>query len=319
MNSVLITGVAGYVGSNLAHRLLKRKINVIGIDDLSNGNKSNIPEGVHFFDGNFSDSNLINKIYSSSNIDVVFHFAAKKSVPESMLNQEYYWSENAAKTIRFARMVERYGCRNFIFSSTAAVYGDLPNGNNVYSEAGLMLPKSPYGLSKLLAEKFLEELCAETDINIICFRFFNVGLSEHEGQFSADDSLLSNLTAAFRSGGVFQIYGNSFPTKDGYCVRDYIHISDLIDGLIAGAEKNNYFGSGHRVFNLGSGRGISLLEIAQLAKHKKSGFRYEISESRSGDIAISVSDVRKAFIELGWTPKYDSFDVFEKLLHDLVY
>lgn len=318
MKNVLITGIAGYIGSNLAHRLLKQNINVIGIDDLSNGNKFNIPEGVRFFEGDFSDYNLISEIFFVSKIDLVFHFAAKKSVPESMSNQHYYISENASKTIRFAQMVEGFGCRYFIFASTAAVYNDLSLENNTYSESSLVLPKSPYGLSKLLAEYYLEEFTTRNQFRVIAFRFFNVGNSEHEGKFKSDDSLLSNLSEAFSRTGVFQIYGNSFPTKDGYCVRDYIHISDLIDGLIAGTKKIAHLESGYRVFNLGSGRGISLLEVAKLAKLKKPDFRFEVSDARGGDIAKSVSDLSRAYLELGWAPKYDSFDVFEELLQNLM-
>ena len=309
--TVLITGGAGYIGSNLAHRLSASGKKVLVIDNLSSGLIENFGEEIHFFEGDIGDKDLLRQIFSENEIDIVFHFAASKSVSESTKNPGHYMEENVAKTSTLLEIINEFDCRKLVFASTAAVYGDREVTENGYSETDIPLPTNPYGLSKLLAEQRILEATKYSNIKALAFRFFNVAMSESLMNPYIGEDLLSVLTDSIGSGKTFAIFGNDYNTSDGTCYRDFIHMSDLLDALMLGQEYLESTTSRFSIFNLGSGTGISLSQIANLGREiLKEKFIFEYSERRPGDVSFSLANIEASRNILGWQPKIEPRALF---------
>lgn len=309
--TVLITGGAGYIGSNLAHRLSSSGNKVLVVDNLNSGIEENLPKDTHFFRGDIGNLNLLREIFSTNRIDVVFHFAASKSVAESVANPGLYMEENVDKTSNLLKIMNEYNCTRLVFASTAAVYGDRNVTEVGYSETDTPLPTNPYGLSKLLAEQCILEATKYSNLKAIAFRFFNVGMSESLMNPYSGEDLLSVLTHCVSIGRTFEIFGNDYSTLDGTCYRDFIHMSDLLDAL----ELSQLFLEGSKdqysVFNLGSGSGISLGQVADLgSKILGQKFTYSFAPRRPGDIAFSLANISMSGNKLGWTPKVNPESLF---------
>jgi len=276
--------------------MLGFEVNVL--DDLSNANCDDIPKGVVFFEGSLLNEDLVEQ--SLRGVDIVIHLAAKKSVQESVENPDLYYEINSVGTKILLTAMQQKKIKKLIFSSTAAVYD--PKLSNFASEATTLNPISPYGLSKVLGEKHIEAHSRMYGLNAVILRYFNVvGFEKMYGMdVSNKDDLFSSITKAIESRQKINIFGNSFNSKDGTAVRDFIHVADLVQAHIDAIESfaiQNQF----RLFNVGLGAGTSVLEVVkEFEKQLGVSLEYDFEDSRAADIPISVADSSKIVKDLKW-------------------
>lgn len=293
--NVLITGGAGYIGSTVANLFLDRKNKVSIIDNLSTGNKKNIPKGSIFYKCDISDKKKVKKILKNK-FDIVLHFAAFANNDESIKKPDKYFRNNFQKAQIFLNLCIENNIKNYIYSSTAAIYG---NNKKKIKENTKPKPLSPYAKSKLNLEKFFFK--KKNEISFIILRYFNVGGAEKKlrcGFNKKNNSLISNLCRSFLFKKNFYIYGQSYNTKDGTAVRDYIHVVDLAKihfDLSKKILKKRY----SKVFNCGYGKGISvkkMYDIFSTVSKKSPNIIYK--GKRKKDISISISDISKLSHEI---------------------
>jgi UDP-glucose 4-epimerase len=303
---VLITGGAGYIGSSLSFFLLDRKNQVTIIDNLSTGHASLIPKKALFYKCDISDEKKITKILKN-NYDIVIHLAAYTDVQESIKNPRKYLINNYLKSKKFINLCLKNGVNKFLFSSTAAVYG---NNKKKVSEDSKINILSPYAFSKYKVERFLEVLGTKKKIDYIILRYFNV--AGIENKFRTGD-LKKNLNlirivclAALNKIKKIIIYGNNYFTKDGTPVRDFIHIEDLCSMHYV-ASKYLLKHSVKKIFNCGYGNGYSVYEIILLTlKLFNKKINYNFGKIKKGDISYSVSNPKKFISFFKWMPKYNN-------------
>ena len=300
---ILVTGGAGYVGSITVYKLMKKGYDVCIIDNLSSGHTELLPKDVKLYVGDIGDYDLLCDIFSNNKITHVIHCAAYIDVNESMKNPLKYLDNNVIKATNLLKVMLEYNCRNIIFSSTCAVYG-MPNSLPV-TEEELYKPVSVYGSTKLIFEQMIQAY----GFDYVIFRYFNVG-----GAYLSDDIIGEKhdpethliplaINAALKNES-FNIYGTDYDTKDGTCVRDYIHVEDLADAHILGL---NYLVSNHKgIFNLGSGCGYSVKEVIDMiGKISQKKLVINNCERREGDPPSLYANYVKAKNELGWEPKHN--------------
>jgi UDP-glucose 4-epimerase len=311
--NILVTGGAGYIGSNLVNRLCNTGRHVVVVDNLSSGSTNNLHKNALFMQGELADSNFLRGVFKESKIDLVYHFAAKKSVVDSTNNPEVFMEENVENTSILLSAMHEFNCTKLVFASTAAVYGNREVTKFGYSETDPLLPSSPYGLSKLIAEQRIMENVKCTNLQALSFRFFNVAMSEIFQDLNAHGDLLSVLTDCIKGGKVFPIFGHDYETPDGTCYRDFIHMSDLLNALEHSEAFLHSTLDRFSVLNLGSGHGVSLSSIAKLGLAiLGERFFYEYSNRRDGDVAFSLSNISSSEKKLGWKPKIDSENIFRE-------
>ncbi len=316
--NILVTGGAGYIGSHVVKQLGEQtdhKITVL--DNLVTGFKESILYG-EFINADLSDFGQIEKIIKEGKFDAVIHFAASLVVPESVENPLKYYLNNTANTANLIKQCVENGVNNFIFSSTAAVYGEPPIEAIPVTEESVTAPINPYGSSKLMSETVLRDTAqAYEDFNYVALRYFNVAGASVDGkigQSTKDATLLIKVAAETALGKRDKIYifGDDYPTEDGTCIRDYIHVEDLASAHIKALDYlKNSKKSG--VFNCGYGHGFSVKEVLETMK-KVSGvdFTVELKERRAGDPAMLISDNNKIRDIMKWTPKYDDLELICK-------
>ena len=306
-HKVLITGGAGYIGSVIASYLLDNGFEVTVVDDLSTGNKGSVDERAIFHQGSILDEPFL--IKSLTGIDPVIHCAAKSLVEESFANAQLYSQVNTDGTNALLRAMAQSGVNKMIYSSTAAVYGDA--NDNPLLENSQINPINPYGQSKYAAEQLVTEFAKKGNASVT-IRYFNVA-----GSYKSDSSglLVENhqnethlipkiLKNTLRNGvdSKVEIYGDNFPTKDGTCIRDYLHVKDLAHAHLLAIEKLQKGVS--KVFNLGSGVGYSVLEVLnEIEKVMGVKLNRVISPARKGDPAVLLAAIGKAKDQLGWKPE----------------
>ena len=227
----LVTGGAGYIGSHMTLELLDAGHSVVVVDDLSTGRASSIPEGVTFQRGDVGDGELITRLISATGVDAILHFAGSIVVPESVANPLAYYLNNTVKSRTLIEAAVKGGVRHFIFSSTAAVYG-MPESNPVTEETD-PAPMSPYGTSKLMTEWMLRDTAKAHPLRYAALRYFNVAGADPEGRSGQSTARATHLVkvaceAAFGERPYLEVYGTDYPTEDGTCIRDYIHVTDLV-------------------------------------------------------------------------------------------
>jgi len=316
--NILVTGGAGYIGSHVVKQLGEQtdhKITVL--DNLVTGFRESILYG-DFINADLSDFDLIEKIIKEGNYDAVIHFAASLVVPESVTNPLKYYLNNTANTANLIKQCVNYDVNKFIFSSTAAVYGEPAPEMIPVTEESPTAPINPYGSSKLMSETVLKDTAYAYDkFNYIALRYFNVAGASVDGkigQSTKDATLLIKVAAETALGkrDKMYIFGDDYPTEDGTCIRDYIHVEDLASAHIKALEHLEE-GKEGGVFNCGYGHGFSVKEVLETMK-KVSGvdFPVEIKERRAGDPAILISDNRKIREVMQWTPKYDDLELICK-------
>ena len=306
--NLLITGGAGYIGSICVDELLRQGHRVMVIDNLQEGHKEAILSEVIFYEGDFGDENLLKKTFDSHEIDAVIHFAAETTIAFSMTDPAKYFHNNIVNSITLLEVMRKFGCNKIIFSSTAAVFGEP-----IYTpidEKHPLVPINAYGESKLMFEKILDWYHEAYGLKFNAFRYFNAaGASEKLGEAHRHESHLIPiiLHVALGQRKKLQIFGNDYPTKDGTCIRDYIHVRDLARAHIRALE--NLDNHPNRKYNLGNGKGFSNLEVLKTSE-KVIGQKiaFEFVPRRTGDVAILVTSSELAKIELGWEPQYSELE-----------
>ena len=309
-HSILITGGAGYIGSHTLRQLGEAGEKTVTLDNLSTGFKNSVLYG-DFVHGDTGDSALVGNILQEYNVDTVIHFAAHTIVPESVSNPlKYYWNITCS-TRNLLEQCQLHGVKNFIFSSTAAVYG-LP-ASGVASEETPTAPINPYGTSKLMTEWMLRDLSAASDLNYVALRYFNVAGSDPQcriGQNTPNATLLIKVAVEVATGKreVIKIFGTDYDTHDGTGVRDYIHVEDLADAHLKALDYLRNGGESN-VLNVGYGHGYSVREVLDTVE-RIHGKKINIVEEqrRAGDPPSLIAQSDKIKNLLGWRPQYDDLE-----------
>ena len=309
--AVLVTGGAGYIGSHMVLELLDHGETVVVLDNLSTGFWWAVPPEATFVQGDMGDQALVSETIAKHGVTSIIHFAAKIVVPESVADPLGYYLNNTVKTRAVLECAVRGGVQNFIFSSTAAVYGDV--SVDTVGEDLLPDPVSPYGRSKLMTEWMLEDTGRAHGLRYVILRYFNVAGADPKGRVGQSTPAATHLIkvacqAALGDRPRLEIYGTDYATPDGTCLRDYIQVSDLAAAHWAALSYLRE-GGASTVFNCGYGRGYSVREITEVVK-RVSGvdFPVTLSPRRPGDPAKIVAQADRIRSTLGWTPKYDDVD-----------
>lgn len=312
---VLVVGGAGYIGSHMVKMLAKQDHEVIVLDNLSTGFKELVIYG-ELVIGDLSDIELINSLFEKHDFDSVMHFAANSQVGESMTNPSKYYRNNVGNTLNLLDAMVRHGVKKIIFSSTAAIFGE-PDYVPI-DEKHRQNPINTYGSSKLMVERILKDYAHAYQIDSVCLRYFNACGADPEGELGEchePETHLIPLILQAASGRrkAITIYGQDYPTEDGTCIRDYIHITDLCSAhALALDYLFNACADGSMVFNLGNGAGFSVSQVIDVVKEVISADNYKLKveqgKRRVGDPAVLVADATLAKEELGWEPRYSDLE-----------
>lgn len=319
---ILVTGGAGYIGGTVAGLLAARGHQAVVFDNLSHGRKDLLPEGVEFILGELSDRELLESIFKSAKekgepFDGVLHFAALIEAGESMVKPEIYFRNNTASTLALLEAMLAEGPRKLVFSSTAAVYGE-PEVVPIPEDARLE-PTNAYGESKLLVEHMLRWFNRIHGLRYASLRYFNVagapegpsGITRGEAHEPESHLIPLILDCALGRRQSIRIYGEDYPTPDGTCIRDYIHVSDLADAHLLALEALDQPSetAARLIFNLGNGKGFSVKEVIESARRVTGHpIPAEVHPRRPGDPAVLVASSEKAIRELSWKPRYTQLD-----------
>ncbi len=304
---LVVTGGAGYIGSVVAETLLARGHDVCVLDNLSTGHREAVPDGARFVEGDIRDGAVVARAFVGG-ADAVLHFAASSVVAESVQRPLDYFDNNVGGTVSLLRGMEKAGVMRMVFSSTAAVYGapaSLP-----IEESAPCVPENPYGWSKLTIERVLESARAASGLSYVALRYFNAaGATTTRGEDHRPESHLIPivLDAALGTRISVTVFGNDYPTRDGTCLRDYIHVSDLADAhvLALDAMTNGFSGS----LNLGSEVGFTVLEVIRAAERITGrSVRTEVGPRRAGDPPALLASSKKASEVLRWAPRASDLD-----------
>jgi UDP-glucose 4-epimerase len=302
MTNVLVTGGAGYVGSVCCRHLLERGHNVVVLDDFSTGHAAAVPERATLHQLDYGDRAGVADVLKRTRIDAVFHFAAKALIPESVSNPGDFFDINLAAGIAFLETLRKSDVRKFVFSSSAAVYG---NSDRVPIEEEH--PKNPvnsYGETKLMFERVLQWYAAAYDWTVVAFRYFNAsGATQYAGEDHQPETHVIPLLLQTAAGerGEFEIYGDDYDTPDGTCIRDYVHVSDIAAAHILALDVP--LNSGMRAYNIGCGRGYSVREVVRMAEEVTgTKISVRIASRRAGDPAVLCASPAKLMGELDWKP-----------------
>ncbi|ARZ69691.1 UDP-glucose 4-epimerase [Streptomyces albireticuli] len=297
-STYLVTGGAGYVGSVVAAHLLAAGHSVTVLDDLSTGHRAAVPDGARFIEGRVQDAGR----WLDSSYDAVLHFAAFSQVGQSVADPEPYWRNNVGGTAELLAAMRDAGVRTLVFSSTAAVYGEP--GTVPITEDAPTRPTNPYGATKLAVDHMISGECAAHGLAAVSLRYFNVaGAYGRHGERHAPETHLIPLVLQVALGGraAISVYGDDYPTPDGTCVRDYIHVADLAEAHLRALSAAR--DGEHLVCNLGNGNGFSVHEVVEAAR-KVTGHPIPqlAAERRAGDPAVLVASAERAAETLGWRP-----------------
>ena len=307
---VLVTGGAGYIGSHVVRQLAQAGHDIVVFDNLSTGYRWAVTAG-ELVVGDLADEAAIDDVFAQHKFDAVLHFAAHIVVPESVANPLKYYSNNTRNTLNLLKAVERYDVPYMVFSSTAAVYG-MPE-QTVLTEDLPLAPINPYGASKMMSERMIMDLAAASNLNYVILRYFNVAGANPEGKLGQATPEATHLikvacecVTGQRDG--MSVFGTDYDTRDGTCVRDYIHVEDLakahvmaLDYMAQGGESS--------VLNCGYGRGFTVNEVIDVVK-AQSGVDFPVEQvgRRAGDPAALMADNARIKATLGWTPDFDNLD-----------
>jgi UDP-glucose 4-epimerase len=309
--TVLVTGGAGYIGSHMALELLDAGEKVVILDDLSTGFRWAAPAGAKFVLGDFGDRAMVRDLLAREGVESIIHFAARIVVPDSLADPLGYYENNTAKARNLLQCAVESGVKHFIFSSTAAVYGE-PRRTPV-REDDPTEPINPYGRSKLMVEWMLQDVSRAHPLRHTALRYFNVAGADPKGRSGQSMDNATHLikvavqTALGLRAGM-EVFGTDYPTRDGSCLRDYIQVTDLVRAHMD-ALRRLRAGGDSIVCNVGYSRGYSVLEVIDTVK-KVSGvdFPVRLSGRRAGDPASIIAANDRVRAELGWTPKYDDLE-----------
>jgi len=303
---ILVTGGAGYIGSHMVYLLLKNGYDIVVVDNLEKGHSKAILGG-KFYCGDLKDKDFLEKVFSENEIEAVIHFAASSLVGESVVNPIKYYYNNVYGTTNLIDAMIKHDVKKIVFSSTAAVYGEPENIPIL--ETDKTLPTNPYGETKLAIEKMLNWVDCAHGLKYVSLRYFNVAGAHLDGLIGENHKPETHLIpiilqTALNKREKVTVYGNDYDTKDGTCIRDYIHVLDLCEAHLLALEflKEN---KKSEIFNLGNGMGFSVLEVINKAIEITGvNIKYEFGQRRAGDPSILVASDKKAKEVLKWNPKY---------------
>ncbi len=308
--AVLVIGGAGYIGSHMVLDLLRAGYPVVTLDDLSRGHRELVPGG-DFIEGDLGNPAVLEQVFSQYPIKAVMHFAAHSQVGESVQQPLEYYRNNVANTITLLQSMQQAGIAHFIFSSTAAVYGE-PESIPI-TEAHPCSPTNPYGTTKLTVEHILRDVSHASELSYSILRYFNAAGADAEatiGERHQPETHLIPLVLQVATGEreSISIFGDNYPTADGTCLRDYIHVSDLTQAHLLALE-SLLNGGGNSTYNLGNSTGYSVRQIIDTARQITGHPIPAITaERREGDPAILIADSSLIRAELGWQPRYENIE-----------
>jgi UDP-glucose 4-epimerase len=309
--AILVTGGAGYIGSHTVLELIAAGEKVVVLDNLSTGFRSAVPDDVPLILGDFGDEDLVTELLAKHDVEAIIHFAAKIVVPDSVSDPLGYYLNNTAMARTLLACAVDCGVKHFIFSSTAAVYGEP--AQVPVKESETLKPMSPYGRSKLMVEWMLEDTAKAHDLSYVVLRYFNVAGADPQGRIGQSTPNATHLikvavqTALGRRPGM-DVFGTDYPTPDGSCLRDYIQVTDLARAHVD-ALRYLRAGGGNLTCNVGYARGYSVLDVIDVVK-SVSGVDFPVHKSgrRPGDPAAIVAANDRIRAELGWEPQHDNLN-----------
>ncbi|THF77512.1 UDP-glucose 4-epimerase GalE [Cohnella fermenti] len=303
--AVLVTGGAGYVGSHAVAALLEKGEEVVVVDNLYQGHKDALLGG-KFYEGDLRDEAFLDKVFAENDIDGVIHFAANSLVGESMQNPGKYYHNNVYGTLILLEAMQKAGVKRIIFSSTAATYGE-PEKVPI-DEYDRTLPTNAYGETKLAMEKMIRWFDHAHGVKYTSLRYFNAAGAHESGTIGEDHKPETHLIplvlqVALGQREFISVFGDDYPTEDGTCLRDYIHVSDLADAHVLALERLRK-GGDSAIYNLGTGSGFSVKQVVDLAREVTGhAIPVRVEPRRAGDPAVLVASSDRARSELGWNPR----------------
>jgi UDP-glucose 4-epimerase len=311
VKTILVTGGCGYIGSHVVRQLHEKGYQVVVIDNLSTGFRAALLNNEKLYVADVGDEAALEKVFTDQKIDAVMHFAAALIVPESVENPVKYYRNNTFNTLKLFDAVARHKVPHVIFSSTAATYGQQKS--MPVFEDGPTGPESPYGASKLMSERMLADLAFASRFSFAILRYFNVAGADPEGRLGQRTPEATHLikvaveTATGKRPSM-KIFGTDYPTRDGTCIRDYIHVEDLASAHLLALDYLQKGGSSD-IFNCGYGQGSTVQEVVDTVK-KVSGvnFKVDLAPRRPGDVAEVVAGADKIRKKLGWQPRFDQLE-----------
>ena len=305
--SILVCGGAGYIGSHTVHQLVEKGEDVVIVDNLQTGHMGAVNPKAKFYKGDIREAEVLDRIFTENKIDAVVHFAANSLVGESMTNPLKYFNNNVYGMQVLLESRVRHGIGKIVFSSTAATYGEperIPIMEDDRTE-----PTNPYGQSKLIMEKMMKWVSLANGIRYVSLRYFNAAGAIEDGSIGEDHSPETHLIPLILQVPLgkrdhITVFGEDYPTPDGTCLRDYIHVLDLADAHVLAIDYLRRGGESN-IFNLGNGQGFSVKEMIEAAKEATGlDIKVEIGERRAGDPAQLIASSEKARKVLGWQPKF---------------
>jgi len=310
---IIVTGVAGYIGAHVAHQLLESGHEVIGIDDFSTGFESFVDPRINFHKGSIENKEFLISVFSKikqPNEVGVIHCAGKKFPVESVTNPEIYYATNTFGTLNLLKVMKQFGVTKMVFSSSCSVYGEIAETIKV-NEIRLKNPVSPYGRSKHFAEQIIEDAVTSGWLKATSLRYFNVvGNATIIAHDRSHLNLFPNIYRSISEKKSLTIYGDSFSTRDGTCIRDFVDVRDLSRSHIVAIEKLFSGVQLKLAYNLGSGTGFTVKEVVERAREViSSKLAFEFAAPRDGDPASILADTTNAAADLGWSPIYNLKDM----------
>lgn len=312
--AILVCGGAGYIGSHCVKALVDRGYETIVVDNLSTGHAQAVVQGAKLYVGDVRDSVFMNRVFSSHTIDAVVHFCAKSLVGESMQMPTDYFDNNVGGTLSLLQMMIKYQVKKIVFSSSAAVYGD--HQHMPIDETYDTTPTNPYGETKLMMEKMMKWADLAHGIKYVSLRYFNVAGADPSGNLGEDHKPETHLIpiilqVALGKRPYISLYGNDYDTPDGTCIRDYIHVVDLIDAHMRALDFLS-LENRSEIFNLGSENGFSVLEVIQATERvTQCQIPIQIAHRRLGDPARLIASSKKINHVLGWKPHFGIDDIIK--------
>lgn len=311
---VCVIGGAGYIGSHTVYELIRNGHEVVVIDNLTTGHEDMVHKDAKFYFGDITKKDDLVKIFKKEcdekPFDVVMHFAAKLIVPESVSKPLEYYHNNVEGVLIMLEVMTEFNIKNVVFSSTAAVYGEPVN--DVCSEDDPKCPINPYGATKLASEEMIKWVCNAYNMNYCIFRYFNVAGADESLEIGLDKEVITWIVPIANEVALgirdnMKLYGDDYNTKDGTCVRDYIHVTDLAYAHVLGAK---YICENNKsiILNLGSNEGYSVKEVLDIVNDIMP-ITYEVSDRRPGDPAKLIASNKRAKEILGWEPKRDLYNM----------
>ncbi|WLQ14916.1 UDP-glucose 4-epimerase GalE [Hahella aquimaris] len=311
---VLVTGGAGYIGSHVVRQLGEAGHDIVVYDNLSTGHPWAVTYG-ELVQADLADTDALDAVFEKGQFEAVLHFAANIVVPESVENPLKYYSNNTRNTLNLLGAIQKHKVPYMVFSSTAAVYG-MPE-NTVITEETPLMPINPYGASKMMSERMIQDLAFATDLNYTILRYFNVAGADLEGRIGQATPEATHLikvacecVQGVRAG--MKVFGTDYDTRDGTCIRDYIHVDDLAKAHVMALDHMKA-GGGSNIFNCGYGRGFTVKEVIEVVKAESGkDFPVEEVDRRAGDPDALVAMNDKIKSVLGWKPDHDDLNVIVK-------